>query len=236
MHQEGHEFAPDILNMSLGAVDDGNPYNSIRVICRSAIDEGLWLVASAGNSGPAPYTITSPACEKYVMAIGSCRQDPFSISDFSSRGPTPEGLTKPDAVMLGEDIIMASSKSDSATLAKSGTSFSAPFASAAASLFLNGQDVWGDFSKAPGMPEFLRRQVPYPMTQEGLIDVFLPATGIKPSGSIMGKDNIYGYGLPYAPLLFEKVSAAADVSSLLGGVLMIGMMGMMMRYMTKVRV
>lgn len=231
MRQQQHQHAPMILNMSLGGVDDGNPNNVMRVICRSAIDAGLWLVAAAGNSGPLPMTIMVPACEKYVMAIGSCKQEPFGVSEFSSRGPTLEGLVKPDAVMFGEDIIMASSDGDTATMARSGTSFSTPFASAAAALFLNGEMVWGDLSAAAGMPEFMRRRVPYPMTQEGLVDVFLPGTGIKPAGASTSKDNDYGYGLPYAPMLFEKMAAATGISVLIGAVMVIGMMGMMVKSM-----
>jgi len=231
MRQQQHEYAPDVLNMSLGAVDDGNYYSPMRIICRDAVNAGIWLVASAGNQGPASMSIMMPACEKYVMAVGSCGLEPFDVSSFSSRGPTLEGLVKPDAVMFGEDIIMASSKGDTATAAKSGTSFSAPFASGACALFLNGERVWGDFSTASGMPEFIRRQVPYPMTQEGLIDIFLPQTGIKPSGASTSKDNDYGFGLPYAPLLFEKMTIATNIGTLVGGVMMVGMMGMMMKTM-----
>lgn len=231
MRQQQHQYAPMILNMSLGGVDDGNPNNVMRVVCRSAIDAGLWLVAAAGNSGPSPMTIMVPACEKYVMAVGSCRQEPFGVSEFSSRGPTLEGLVKPDAVMFGEDIIMASSDGDTATMAKSGTSFSTPFASAAAALFLNGEMVWGDLSTAAGMPEFMRRRVPYPMTQEGLVDVFLPGTGVKPKGASTSKDNDYGWGLPYAPMLFEKMAVATSIGALIGAVMVIGMMGMMAKSM-----
>ena len=63
-----------------------------------------------------PGTINCPACEQYVMAVGSAHYLPesntFVVSDFSSRGPTQEGLVKPDVVLFGEDIVVASSQSD----------------------------------------------------------------------------------------------------------------------------
>ncbi|KKL22046.1 hypothetical protein LCGC14_2439350, partial [marine sediment metagenome] len=91
LHAEQSEFTPSVINLSLGAPDTGDPDNILRVACREAISEGIWVYAAAGNYGPSPGTITSPACERYVAAIGSLSYEPFTISEFSSRGPTVEG-------------------------------------------------------------------------------------------------------------------------------------------------
>ncbi|KKK45224.1 hypothetical protein LCGC14_3165820, partial [marine sediment metagenome] len=93
------DIAPHVINLSLGAIDDGNVNDPLRVACRAAINNGIWVIASAGNSGPAGMSITSPATEKYVVAVGSVRylygSETFIVSDFSSRGPTRQGLVKP---------------------------------------------------------------------------------------------------------------------------------------------
>jgi serine protease AprX len=225
------DIAPRAINLSLGTPDDGNPNNPLRVACRAAIDKGIWVVAAAGNSGPALGTIMSPACERYVMAIGSTSYEPFLVSNFSSRGPTKEGLIKPDVVLFGEGIIMASSSSDSATISKSGTSFATPLGSGAAILYNEG---------------YIRRAVPtqplpgvYPELGIWIgvqdLEKYLGACCVKPQGAPAEKDNDYGYGLPFGPLIAQifQVTPAVDISALLLPVVAIGMMGIVMSAMTK---
>jgi serine protease AprX len=236
LHDTEPTIAPSVINLSLGAPDDGNPYNPLRVACRAAIDKGIWVIASAGNGG-APRTITSPACERYVGAAGSAKylpdQQTFVVSNFSSRGPTLEGLTKPDLLLFGEDIVVASSESDTATVAKSGTSFATPFASGMVLGFLEG---------------LLRRAVPiqeipgvYPelgiwyFTPADVIDKYLAGVTIKPQGIPAGKDNDYGYGLPFGPLIAQtlELRPAVDISAMLTPVLAIVLLGMVTTTMAK---
>jgi serine protease AprX len=225
------DIAPRVINLSLGSPDDGNPNNPLRVACRAAIDKGIWVAAAAGNDGPAPGTIMSPACERYVMAIGSTSYEPFLVSNFSSRGPTKEGLIKPDVVLFGEGIIMASSSSDTATIAKSGTSFATPLGAGAAILYNEG---------------YVRRAMPtqalpgvYPELGIWIgaqdLEKYLGACCVKPQGTPGGKDNDYGYGLPFGTLIAQifQVRPAVDISALLLPVVAIGMMGMVMSTMTK---
>lgn len=231
LHEQGSEYAPQVVNLSLGAPDDGNPLNPVRVACRQAINRGMWLAAAAGNSGPASRTIMSPACERYVFAIGSAKYLPesntFTVSDFSSRGPTLEGLTKPDGVLFGEDIVMASSASDTATTAKSGTSFATPFGAGMGILYLEGVN-----RRARTLEELV--ELPpaelYYVPPDLVIDQYFPRVCIKPSGVARGKDPSYGYGLIYGPLVMQALqplpAAAIDFSPLLVAVplMMIGMM------------
>ncbi len=225
------DIAPTVINLSLGSPDDGNPNNVMRVACRAAIREGIWVIAACGNSGPGPGTILNPACERYVAAVGSCSYEPFVISDWSSRGPTIEGLVKPDLLMFGEDIVMASSASDTATVAKSGTSFSTPFVSAMVILAQEAILRWVAYE--PGeLPGLLPRgALGGVLTVEDMIDTHLLRVGVKPTGAPAGKDNGYGYGLPLGSLVAQVVRArpAMDVSSVLSAVVVIAMMGMMMR-------
>lgn len=74
---------------------------------------------AAGNSGhgDAPNTVGSPATAKNVIAVGAHHSTggsnprgslgPSYIADFSSRGPTSDGRTKPDILATGRrDILL----------------------------------------------------------------------------------------------------------------------------------
>ncbi len=231
------QYAPNVMNLSLGGPDDGNPNNTLRVACRAAIATGIWVFASAGNFGPTPYSITCPACEQYVFGIGSVKylpdQKSFIISSFSSRGPTLEGLIKPDAVLFGEDISMASSDSDTATIAKSGTSFAAPFGAAMGILYLEGVNKLAQTQVQLG-------QLPpaqlYYVSPNKVIDEYFPKVCIKPAGVVAGKDDEYGWGVAYGPYILQafQPAAAMDISTMLSGITPIfgiAMLGMIIKTM-----
>jgi len=233
MHDEGSEYTPSVINLSLGSPDDGNPNNILRVACRAALERNIWVIAAAGNSGPAPETIMTPACERYVAAVGSARylpdQKSYVVSDFSSRGPTLGGITKPDLLFFGEDLEMASSVSDTATISKSGTSFAAPFTSGVGILFLDGlgrraqptQEIPGAYPEL-GI---------YYFTLADMLDRFLPGAAAKPRGMPAGKDNDYGCGIPVGSLILEElgVKAAVDLSTVFTGMIAVMMLGMVVK-------
>jgi serine protease AprX len=73
-----------------------------------AWEAGITVVVSAGNRGPDSGTVTSPADDPYVITVGSSNDEGTvsNIGDdqvpvFSGRGPTAEGLAKPDVVSPG---------------------------------------------------------------------------------------------------------------------------------------
>lgn len=229
------EIAPHVINLSLGSEDDGNPNNILRVACRAAIGKGIWIAAAAGNDGPAIGTIMSPACEPYVLAVGSLKylasEKSFGPSNFTSRGPTPEGLIKPDIVMFGEDIAVASRAGDTATTAKSGTSFSTPFVSGFCCIYREATYrqavVTGPL---PGVPIPVTLGVPI----QDVVDKYLRLVCVKPEGVALGKDNVYGYGLAFGPLVLRALGfpvAAADISVLLLPMMAIMMMGVLTKSM-----
>ncbi len=239
------EIAPVLINLSIGAVDTGNPNDPLRVACRAALENRIWLSAAAGNSGPEPGSITSPASEKYVFATGSIDPDTFTISSFSSRGPTLEGLTKPDAVFFGENIQMASSRSDTATVGKSGTSFSTPFSTGIAVLYLQGSAVYGGLTPITGPVEVeFVEEVPagvYPeyevqISLMDLIDTYLGGICVKPQSAPSGKDDEYGFGLPFGTLLAQAItgpSVTTGIGTLISGVMAVGVMSAMAKMMTE---
>lgn len=229
------DMAPDVINLSLGAPDEGNPNDPLRVACRAAIERGIWISASAGNSGPASYSITSPACEKYVLAVGSCKYEPFEVSNWSSRGPTLENLSKPDVLMFGEDLEVASSLSDSASIAKSGTSFAAPFLSGFGILYREG--LYRQAVATQPIPG-ISIEVTWSATVKDIINIYLPLICIKPEGAPPGKDADYGYGLVFGPLVYQAIVARPllDISTIMQSVApIIGLvlMGMIIIPMTK---
>lgn len=95
----------DVINMSLGGPPDGFPdiLDPINRAVSVAHANGITVVAAAGNSGPDGHTVGSPAESPVAIAVGAAL-NPTTVSDFSSRGPTDDGLVKPDVVAPGEYI------------------------------------------------------------------------------------------------------------------------------------
>ena len=98
-------------------------------------DEGLVVVAAAGNQGPKPGSVTAPGCSKKIITVGS--SDMLSGKRaVSGRGPTFECVCKPDLVAPGSRVLACAPGSDYAYGIKSGTSMSTPLISGAAALML----------------------------------------------------------------------------------------------------
>ncbi|GAI59138.1 unnamed protein product, partial [marine sediment metagenome] len=237
LKKEESQYTPCVINLSLGSPDDGNPNNPLRVACRAAIANGIYVGASCGNSGPQAGTITCPACEHDVCAVGSAKYLPdtetYLVSDFSSRGPTIEGLVKPDTVMFGEDLIVASSDSDTATDAKSGTSFATPIISSFGLIYLEGMSVIGITHRFPGEIPWAGEVMPL----GELIDEHFPDICTRVEEV---KNNEAGWGIVFGPLVTQavgKVKAVVDISSVMTaamGIMAIGMLGMVVSSMAKV--
>ena len=72
---------------------------------------GITVVASAGNAGPGPGTISKPGDDPAVITVGAA--DDLATADssddktleFSSRGPTANGDAKPDVVAPGRTLV-----------------------------------------------------------------------------------------------------------------------------------
>jgi serine protease AprX len=69
------------------------------------------VIAAAGNEGPGAGTVTSPASDPFVIAVGSYNDmgTPATsddvVSTFSGRGPTLDGFAKPDTLAPGEHVL-----------------------------------------------------------------------------------------------------------------------------------
>jgi subtilisin family serine protease len=60
----------DVINMSLGA-PFGSPEDPSALASDNAVENGIIVVASAGNEGDIPYVTGSPAVGKYVISVAS---------------------------------------------------------------------------------------------------------------------------------------------------------------------
>ncbi|MDQ7791682.1 MAG: S8 family peptidase [Clostridia bacterium] len=147
-----------VLSMSLGAEASGSPKDD--PLCLAVVkawNAGVVVCVAAGNRGPNEKTIDSPGNEPVVVTVGATDdRNTVSVSDdtvasYSSRGPTNEGIAKPDVVMPGTNII--SLRSPNSDLDKkqqgtrvdrwytvlSGTSMATPMCSGVVALLLEAE-------------------------------------------------------------------------------------------------
>lgn len=209
---------PNVINISLGAEDDGDEDSPVRIACRTAIDEyGLQVLAAAGNTGDKPGTIMLPACDPKVVAVGGLQSDFFVIWEQSSRGPTADGTIKPDFVIYATSIYMADNADDTAYIVKSGTSFSTPMLSGLIGLIWElGRRNFGDLWYVSWYD----------------VEVVGEAVGAKPEGAPFQKDNTYGYGMPaFSAMLRGAMQPAAvtDVVSMMMPLMLLMLVMPMMR-------
>jgi len=213
------EMYPNVINLSLGGEDDGDEDNPVRAACRQAsIDYGIDVIAAAGNSGPKMTTMMLPACDPEVIAVGAVEtDDELIVWDKSSRGPTVQGETKPDFVIWGTNLEMASHKADDTYLTKSGTSFAAPMLSGLTGL------LWESGRRAYGEGWLFR------WTEARQLALYFST---KPQDAPVKKDNAYGFGLPAMGTMLGQVSQvsvpAGDMTETMNMlVMMTTMFGMM---------
>ncbi|MBU5437994.1 S8 family serine peptidase [Tissierella sp. MSJ-40] len=139
-----NKYNTRIINLSLGSP----PNNSCQKdpLCKAAqeaVKNGLIVITAAGNSGPNEGTILSPGISSEVITVGAVDDkrtiDPSddTIASFSSRGPTKDGLIKPDIVAPGVNIKSLSNTKLDGYLALSGTSMATPLISGSVALLLN---------------------------------------------------------------------------------------------------
>ncbi|PSP80861.1 hypothetical protein BRC81_01640 [Halobacteriales archaeon QS_1_68_20] len=76
----------DVGSMSLGASSGSS---TLRDACQYAYDNGVLLVAAAGNSGPCSDCVGYPAAYSTVMAVSATNSDD-ELANFSSTGPEIE--------------------------------------------------------------------------------------------------------------------------------------------------
>lgn len=150
LNSKGEASADKILNAMEWIYDNHQQYG-IKIVCMSfgseplgfndpimkgaeaLWDEGIVVVAAAGNSGPQYGTIKSPGVSSRLITVGGFDDNRikgeqfnpnyFEVADFSSRGPAFQKF-KPDLVAPSVDIVSCGVKEPYTTL--SGTSVATP--------------------------------------------------------------------------------------------------------------
>ena len=137
-----------ILNISIG-FEDKVPEKKVKHlidILENAWEQGLLIVAAAGNKGPAARSISPLGLSKNILTVGchdlDYQKDGVTLCEtYSGRGPSIFSFKKPDLVAPGTNIISTSFKCRRKGKhyidiyeAKSGTSFATPLVSGAAAL------------------------------------------------------------------------------------------------------
>jgi serine protease AprX len=107
-----NQFNIKVLNLSFGT-DSTQSYkvDPLDHAVEQTWKSGILVVVSAGNRGSAAGTINKPADDPYVVTVGAAdigsdlSKSDERIPEFSSRGPTQDGLSKPDLVAPGISIV-----------------------------------------------------------------------------------------------------------------------------------
>ncbi|MCY1056653.1 S8 family serine peptidase [Nannocystis sp. SCPEA4] len=100
-----------------------------------ALANGLIMFTANGNEGPEPGTLIAPADVDGIIALGATNLDGV-IADFSSRGPTFDGRTKPDLLAPGKDVWVAQPGTVGEYQQANGTSLATPLAAGVGALLL----------------------------------------------------------------------------------------------------
>ena len=137
--QDAVEDGADIANCSWGAGPAGNGTSREARAAATAWSLGLAVVKSAGNQGPDPRTMTSPADAAGIVVVGATDVDGLQVQDYSSRG-SADGKPGPDVVAPGGNAAASIScclVGGGFGNAGYGTSYAAPHVSGLLTLFLH---------------------------------------------------------------------------------------------------
>jgi len=108
----GPAYGVRVVNLSL-ASDSPVPYQAdpLSQALESLWRKGITIVTPAGNDGPDAGTIASPGDDPLLLTIGAADEAGTSdrgddvVAPWSARGPTAQGVDKPDLVAPGTRVI-----------------------------------------------------------------------------------------------------------------------------------
>jgi serine protease AprX len=136
--QQALEDGADVANCSWGAGPTGPVPSREARAADAAWALGLTIVKSAGNAGPGPSTMTTPADAQGIVVVGATDVDGADVQAYSSRGPAG-ARPGPDLVAPGGSnavpiacCLVQGGFGD----AGAGTSYAAPHVSGLLALFL----------------------------------------------------------------------------------------------------
>lgn len=143
---------------------------------------GVVTIFAAGNEGPDPMTIRSPADRATTpfntFSVGAV-DDAYGAASFSSRGPSSCDLNRVKPEVMAPGVGIRSSTKNGGFLSMSGTSMAAPYIA--------------------GLVALARQYNPDATPEEIKEAMILSAIDLGPAG----EDNTYGYGFVDAELMLD---------------------------------
>ncbi len=110
------QFNIRVMNLSWGVPSTQSPsVDPLNYAVQRLWQQGIVVVVAAGNSGSAAGTIMKPADDPLVLTVGAYndkgtgRLDDDAPVQWTSRGPTAQGLVKPDLVAPGRSLSLVRS-------------------------------------------------------------------------------------------------------------------------------
>lgn len=153
LHRNHRSYNIRIVNISIGTNLESNHLDTNLLVqeVENLWRDGLIVIASAGNNGPMPGSISSPGNSCLVITVGASDDDLPGLGRgsrrmYSGRGPADCSSVKPEIVAPGSQIISCSNHT-SGYAVKTGTSMSTALVSGAIALllgeepYLTNQDV-----------------------------------------------------------------------------------------------
>jgi len=132
------EFNIRSATMSLGGVWlielTQSQEERLTTLANTMVHEGIALCIAAGNSGHYG-SIGTPGAARDVITVGATEKS-RSTAVYSSRGPTHEGLIKPNVAAIGSSVMSVQANSGNGYVAMSGTSMATPMVAGIMTLLL----------------------------------------------------------------------------------------------------
>jgi serine protease AprX len=116
------QYGINVLNLSLGT-DSTQSYSvdPLDYAVERAWQSGIVVNVAASNRGPASGTISDPANDPFVVTVGAIDDKGTAgfgddvLPNFTGRGPTSDGMAKPDVVAPGAHIVSLAAPGASVT-------------------------------------------------------------------------------------------------------------------------
>lgn len=141
VRREKKHYNIRLLNISVGMLPNAGRAEQQELL--EAVDrlwdEGVMVVAAAGNNGPKENSVTIPGISRKILTVGSCDDETYDGKNrslpagYSGKGPTECCIVKPEIVAPGTGI-HSCSRDGRGYQVKSGTSMAAPVVTGALAL------------------------------------------------------------------------------------------------------
>lgn len=144
MLEKKEKYQIRILNISVGMLKNAREEEQVELIklVEQVWEEGIVVVAAAGNNGPMANSVTIPGICRSIITVGSSDDEEAGIRfqglrrGYSGRGPTDSCVIKPEILAPGTRITSCDLRENAYTT-KSGTSMATPIVSGAIALLLS---------------------------------------------------------------------------------------------------